>query len=206
MIFPAILPQNSGLAGSARLLWAELSTNRRAAWGVIAIAVLLAAYGLVGLRDATQRAEAAYQAEAVMMQRIAAIARERDWPQRESASAALRASLQQRLWTADSEGLAQANLQAWISGIGREVGLPMFDIRITAAKLANMPPDLREITATISAQPSEPALIALLERLARAPHLTTVSRLHVREQPGPMLELVLVGYARITGAGQSAPE
>ena len=60
-----------------------------------------------------------------------------------------------------------------------------------------MPPDLRQITATITAQPSEAALIALLEHVERAPHLIVIDRLNVKQQPGPFLEMVLIGYARI---------
>ena len=112
------------------------------------------------------------------------------------------ANLRQQLWTADSEGLAQADLQSWIGTIGREVGLPIFDVRTEAAKISNAAPDLRQVTATVTAQPSEAAVIALLERLARPPHLTVVSRFHVRQQSGPMLEMVLTGYARIVASPQ----
>ena len=63
--------------------------------------------------------------------------------------------------------------------------------------MMSLPPDLRQITATITAQPSEAVLIALLERIEQAPHLIVVDRLNVRQQPDPSLEMVLVAYARI---------
>jgi hypothetical protein len=69
---------------------------------------------------------------------------------------------------------------------------------------------MRQITATITAQPSETALIALLARIDKAPHLGVIDRLNVRQLPGPMLEMVLVSYARIGAkaetAGQGASE
>jgi hypothetical protein len=197
MMTRAILPKRPGLAEAGRQLWSELRSNRRAGLGLVVIAALAAAYGIVLLRGATAREAAAYHAQAQMLQRIAAIAAEHDWPQRAAQSTALLTGLQQRLWVADSEGLAQADLQAWIARVGREVGLPMLDIRVEAAKLPGLPADLRQITATVTAQPSETAVIALLEQLEAAPHLTVVSRLHLRQQPSPMLELVLLGYARI---------
>jgi len=202
MTIAEILAKQPRLAVPAAQLLAELRTNRRAALGLLAIAALIAVYGFMLLRGATERATEAYRTEAAMLQRIAAVAQEKDWPQRATQSGALLANLRQQLWTADSEGLAQADLQSWISTVGREIGMPIFDIRTEAAKLPNAPPDLWQITATITAQPSEPAVIALLERLARPPHLTVVSRFHVRQQSGPMLELVLTGYARIAGAAQ----
>ena len=71
------------------------------------------------------------------------------------------------------------------------------DVRIELATPKSLPPDLRQITATITAQPSEAALIALLERVERAPHLIVVDRLNVKQQPGPYLDMVLISYARI---------
>jgi hypothetical protein len=206
MTIPTTLPKGSAPGDAARGWWNEVRANRRAQLGLILITVLIAGYGLSLLRGATIRSEASYQRDAQKLARLVATEAERDWPQRAKASAALRSDLDQRLWTAESEGVAQANLQALIASVGREIGLPMFDIRIEAAKLKNLPPELRQITATITAQPSETAVIALLERLDRAPHLTVVARLHIHEQPNPMLELVLVGYARITGAEPGSPK
>jgi hypothetical protein len=200
MTIPAFLSKGSEPAGPVRGLWHELRGNRRAQIGLVAIAVLVAGYGWIELRGAAARVEAGYRHQAETLAHIAAIAQERDWPERAKASAALLAALDQRLWVAESEGLAQANLQAWISTIGREIGLPVFDIRIEATKLKDLPPDLRQITATITAQPAEAAVVTLLEQLQQAPHLTIVGRLHLRQQPSPMLELVIIGYARITGA------
>jgi hypothetical protein len=199
MTISAFLAKRPGLANSIRPLWQELRSNRRAALGVAAIAVLLAGSGVVALRAATERSEANYRDQAAMLRRIDAIAHEGDWHQRATVSAALRKRLVGTLWQAESEGLAQANLQDWISGVGRAIEMPMLDVRVESTKAKDLPADMRQMTATITAQPSEMAVIDLLARLEQAPHLTVVTRLHVRQQPGPMLELVLVGYARITG-------
>jgi hypothetical protein len=197
MMTPTALSKHSGLAGVARSLWAESATNWRAGIGLIAIGALLGIYGLVALHRATTAQISVYTQNYAQLERIVAVAREHEWPQRAEDSAKLRQALESRLWTAESEGVAQADLQAWISGVGHEIGMPMFDIRVESAKPKELPADLRQITATITAQPSEAAVVALLERIVQAPHLTVISRLHVRQQPGPLLELVLVGYARI---------
>ena len=52
--------------------------------------------------------------------------------------------------------------RARISGLGREIGMPMFDIRTESAKPPDLPSNLRQLTATITAQPTEAALVALL--------------------------------------------
>jgi hypothetical protein len=202
MTITTILSKESGPLGSVRTLWAELGTNRRAQAGLLIVGILLAGYGLVALHGASARLAAGYDRDYARLQRIAGIAQEREWPERAAASASLLTAFEQRLWAAESAGVAQANLQGWISGVGREIGMPMFDIRVQTAKPKGLPPDLLQITATITGQPSETAVIALLERIEQAPHLTVVSRLHVRQQPDPLLELVLVAYARIGPSGQ----
>ena len=104
--------------------------------------------------------------------------------------------------------MARADLQDWVTGAARDIGLPNLQVRIELATPKALPSDLRQITATLTAQPSEAVLIALLERIERAPHLIVVDRLNVRQQPDPALEMVLVAYARIgakTAGKQGSP-
>jgi hypothetical protein len=197
MTLPEIIAKRWRLVELASLWRSELKTNRRAAAGLLIIILLVAGYGLFVLRDATTAKRVAYDRQLVLLQRIAAIAQQRDWPQRADASAAVRAALENRLWVAESDGVARADIQDWVTGIARDIGLPALDVRIELAAPKSLPPDLRQITTTITAQPSEAALIALLERIDRAPHLVVVDRLNVKQQPGPFLEMVLIGYARI---------
>jgi hypothetical protein len=195
-----ISARRSAVVGSVLGFWAELQTNRRAAAGLLLIAALVAGYGMLSLDDATARLRSFGSREHLRLQRIVEIGQERDWPERVTASARRRQALEARPWAAESEGVARADIQDWISGIGREVGLPMLDIRIELTKPAALPPGLRQITATITAQPVEEAVTAMLDRIERAPHLIVVDRLNLKQQPAPFLEMVLVSYARISDA------
>jgi hypothetical protein len=192
------------LAGPAAGLWAELRSNRRAIAGLLLIAGLLAAYGVVALHDAATAARTVYRRDVSNLARIIAIGGERDWPARAQASSGMRAQLEARLWAAESEGVARADIQDWISSVGRDVGLQTLDVRIELTKPAELPGDLRRISATITGRPAETALTALLARIETAPHLVVIDRLNVKQMPSPMLEMVLVGYARIR-AGRAAP-
>jgi len=205
----AILAERSGAVGIAFGWWAELQANRRAVAGLFLILVILAGDGVFLLRDAIEDKRAAYGHQLVGLQRIAAIAQEHDWPQRDAASAQARAQLEDRLWTADSDGIARADLQEWVTSVGREIGLSTLEVRIEAATPKSLPPDLRQITATITTQPTEAALIALLDRIERAPHVIVVDRLSVKQQPAPLLEMALTAYARIgrkTGSKPTPPQ
>ncbi len=197
------LAERTGAIGVIGRWVAELRTNRRAVAGLLVIALLVVGDGLLLLRDASVRLRAAYGRELVRLDRIAEVGQERDWPQRAAAAAAVRAGLEGRLWTAESDGIARADLQDWVTRMARDVGLSTLEVRIELATPKSLPPDLRQITATITAQPSEAALIALLEQIERAPHQLVVDRLNVKQQPAPYLEMVLICYARI-GPGIAA--
>jgi hypothetical protein len=193
------------LAAPATALWAELKSNRRAVAGLLLIAALLAGYGVVALEDAAGVARTTYSHELANLARVIAVGRELDWPAHAEESTAARKRFEARLWTAESEGVARADIQDWIGVVCREVGLQTLDVRIDLSKPADLPADLRRITATIAARPAEKALVALLERIDRSPRLLVIDRLNVRQAPDPMLEMVLVGYARIGAAGRNSP-
>jgi hypothetical protein len=205
MTMLATFARRSAAVGLAFTWWNELRGNRRAALGLMAVLALIAAFGILSLRDATERMRLRYAQELQHLQRVAAVAEERDWPQREAASARLRQTLEARLWTAESDGIARADIQDWISGVGREIGLPLLDIRLELTKPTGLPADMRQITATITARPAEPAVIALLDHVARAPHLIAVDRLNLKQEPEPYLEMVLVGYAKILPGTAARP-
>jgi len=201
-----LFAKRSALVGPILGIWAELRTNRRAVLGLLAIVTIVVGYGLVWLNDAAARLRLEEGRERLRLQRVVEIARETEWPERVDASQQAREALEARLWTAPSEGVARADIQDWISGIGREVGLPNLDIRIELTKPPALPADLRQITATIAAQPLEAAVVAMLDRIERSPHLVVVDRLNLKQQPGPYLEMALIGYARIGAARDNAAD
>ena len=208
MTLLASLAERSGALGVARRSWSELRNNRRTMAGLIIIVTIIAADGLFLLHGATAVLRDTYRRDHVRLERVVAIEREHDWPQRATASAALLAHLEDRLWTAESEGIARADLQDWLTGVARDIGLATLDVRIALSTAKSLPPDMRQITATITTQPAETALIALLARIEQAPHLLVVERLDVRQQPSPSLEMVLTAYARIghkTAPGPMTP-
>jgi len=192
-----LLAKRPGLAGLAGGLIGELRTNRRAFLGFLAIAVLVGGYCLMLLGDAGDALRASYIRASLRLQRVEASSSEKDWPARAAASAAMRQSLEKRLWPADSEGVARANLQDWVTTAGRDAGLDKLRVTVELARPKGLPPDLRQVIATIGAPETDTTLTRFLDRIARDPHLLVIDRLHVQEHPVALLEMTLFAYARL---------
>src|SRR5260370_40964944 len=109
----ATLAERSGAIGVVLGWWSELRANRRAMVGLLVIVGLVVGDGFFLLRDATARMRANYDRELVRLQRVAAVAQERDWPQRAAASAEIRATLEGRPWGAERAGIAPPAPAAW---------------------------------------------------------------------------------------------
>lgn len=198
-----LLAKRAGLSGLAGGVLGELRTNRRAFLGFLTIAVLAGGYGLMLLSDAGDALRASYIRANLRLQRIEASGNEKDWPARAAASAAMRQSLEKRLWPADSEGVARANLQDWVTTAGREAGLDKLRVTVELTRPKGLAPDLRQVIATIGAPQTDTALTRFLDRITRDPHLLVVDRLHVQEHPVASLEMTLLAYARLVEPGGS---
>jgi hypothetical protein len=198
------LGKQGTVAGVAAQLMGELRRNKRALFGVLLIVALVAGYGLLILDDMVTAQRAEYLELGRQIDRLAAIAREKDWPTRAAASAGMRRTFEQRLWLADSEGVARADLQDWVTNAAHAVGLERLQVTVDLTHPKDLPPDLREVTAKLTGAQSEAALEGLLQHVASDPHLIVVERLHAQQHPLPLLEMTLATWAKITGPPAAA--
>jgi hypothetical protein len=186
----------AALVGRVR---AELKTNRRAAAGLLALGCLIAGYGLLSLDEAITAQQAGYTDAVHRMERVIASGQEKDWPARAETSATIRKSLEARLWRGESEGMARANLQDWVTNNARSAGLERTQIQIELTKPAGMPAEFRQLTATITGLQTEASLLAFLNLIKREPHLLVVDHLVVRQLPLASIEIKLVAYMVLAG-------
>jgi hypothetical protein len=200
MVGPAPSPPPAALAIWGRSLLAEARSNRRAALGLAVAGLLLAAVGAGRLDDAVDAMRRSYLQQAQLLQRLAAAGG--DWKDRAAASSATRRALEGRLWSAESEGVAGANLADWVSRAAHASGLTELQVKVELAALKDLPANRRQLTATITALQTEPAMIAFLEQIEQEPRLLVVERLHVVEQPLPRLEMTLLAQAELASPGR----
>ena len=191
-------------AGAIAEFAGELRRNKRAMVGIGAIVALVAGYGLLLLDDSVAASRAAYLDAGRRLDRVAAVAHEKDWPKRAADSSALRKSLEGRLWPADSEGVARANLQDWVTNAAHAVGLERLQVTIESTHPKDLPEDVREVGAKLTAVQSESSLETFLARIAADPHMIVVERLHAQQHPLPLLDMTLTTWARLVGPGARA--
>lgn len=202
----SFLTKRGRLVGSARGFLREIKTNRRAAAGLLAIVVLTGGYGLLVVDDAVGATRTSVVQAALRLRRIAGDAEEGEWPARAKASRELREALEARLWPAESEGMAQANLQDWVIAAGRDSGLDKLRVKVEMARPKGLPPGLYQLIATIGAIQTESALTGFLARIEQEKRLLVVDRLHVRERPARSMEMTLMAYAKLAGRGSEVPK
>jgi hypothetical protein len=206
MTVPAsFLVRREALSALAARVLAELKGNRRAVLGLLAIAVLAGGYGLLLLGDAIDGLRGSYAEARLHLDRTVSAGTRTDWLARARTSTTARAAFENRLWPADSDGVARADLQDWITAAGHEAGVERLRVALELRRPGGLAPDIREVVATIAALQTEPALMRFLERIESAPHLLAVERLHVRQLPVASLDMTLISYARIVRAPGSTP-
>jgi Type II secretion system (T2SS), protein M subtype b len=189
--------------GSAARLWAQLGTNRRAAAGLIVIMVLLAIYGLFVMSDHISATRGDYRQQIAQTRRSLAISANKQWPARARESARLRDALERQMWRFESEGVALANLQDWITAAAREAGLTKTQVRIDVARPKDLGTGVVQFSATIAASQTGEALQKFLAKIERDPHVFAVQELHVQIRPA-VLTMNLVTYAIIRGPSGAA--
>jgi hypothetical protein len=118
------------------------------------------------------------------------------WRQRRAESDLLRVQAEGRLWEAESDGLAQANFQAWILEQANNAGMGQLDIRTSINSNANNPLKLRQLTAQVTGRFEANGLFALLRSIAGYDRLLVVNRLEVQTVPFAHFEMLLGTFLR----------
>jgi hypothetical protein len=163
---------------------------------LVALAFTLAVGGLAvldGIDTKLRRMLAEWQAQ---LGAIEHLSDSDTWRQRRAETDLLRVQAEGRLWEAESDGLAQANFQAWILEQATHAGMGQLDIRTSINSNANNPLKLRQLTAQVTGRFEANGLLALLRSIASYDRLLVVNRLEVQTVPFPHFEMLLGTFLR----------
>jgi hypothetical protein len=172
----------------------EAKANPRVLIGLAAILLLLWSYGLIAIHDAVATSERRLLDAQTEIRRVTQIAGETGWDQRAQEANALKERLLARLWSADTEGQAQADFQEAVARAARDSGLGRPQIRVDRDPTQNQTLGVRVINASVSADFAPEPLSAFLIKLAELDRTIQVRTLRTTRQPLARLDVLVTTY------------
>ena len=132
---------------------AEFDTNARLRGGVWVIAAVLLFYLALVQSERVTVAYDSYEADESRLARAEALLERQDWPQLLTAERTANQALQKAFWQAETQGLAQARLQAALANIAGV--LELRDVRIQPGLTQPVPdvPGVWRVQAPVQRQP-----------------------------------------------------
>jgi len=170
----------------------ETKANPRVQIGLAAILLLIWGYGLISLFESVDAAGQRLADAELEIRRVSGLAGEPEWDARLIEAEALKARLLKRLWTAETEGQAQADLQEALSRVARESGFGRPQIRVDRDPAPVL--GMRGLGVTISGDFALQPLSAFLVKLAATDRILQVRSLRIVRQPLARVDMTMVTY------------
>jgi len=183
-------------AAPLQQLLAEWQRNRRLRLGGMAILAILGLQLVVQLSEARSALIEQYDRDARLLSRFEEASREGAWPERALAAEAAAQAMRATLPPASSEGLAQAELQAWLGDLAVFAGIGNPSVRVEPALAVDGQPELWQVLARLEGDMSESQAALLMRTLADARPWYQTERLQLEGGATPRVSLVLRGYFR----------
>ena len=184
---------------------AELAGNPRLRWGVWLILVTLLVYGILVQSDRLAAARADYAGESERLVRAEALLRQRDWPERLAAEREAHRRIRTTFWQAETEGLAQAKLQAALNEVIADLGLRKPRIRSGASQPLPDLPEVWRVQTRLDAAYPPGVELRLLHALATYPKKLVVERLDLvrrkRRNDSRLMLIVSAYFVGVTAEG-----
>ena len=190
----------NALAGAFARLRAELAANARLRAGAWAVAAILAVYGLLVQSDRVDAAYTTYIGDADRLARAQDLLTRDDLPALLEAERERGATLTERFWNAETQGLAQAQLQAAVSGIVGELAFRSPRIQSGAILQVDYAPGLWRVQAQFTGIYEPGSELLAMHAIATHPQKIVVDRLDLRRRDRRMTLLVSAWFVGIRDA------
>lgn len=185
----AFLGQWEAIAG-------EWRTNPRLRLGAALAGLIVAGYGVVVLSDQEPLLRAEYRRLRQQLTVAESVAAQNYWGERREAAKALRVQWESRLWSSSSRGLAQADVQTWLSAQIKAVRLDEARMQVEQPHEVEDQPELWQVTARVDGPFAVDGVLSLLRAIETHERLTVVEQWEVRGDRQPRFQLVLTAYFR----------
>lgn len=185
------------LRRALRPVAAEFAGNARLRWGVWLILATLLVYCILVQSDRLAAARADYAGESERLARAEALIRQRDWPERLAAERENHRQIRSTFWQAETEGVAQAKLQAVLTEVVEDLRLRKPRLRSgTSQPLPNLP-EVWRVQTRLDAAYRPGVELRLLHALATHPKKLVVDRLDLvrrKRRNDSRMSLILSAY------------
>ncbi len=171
----------------------ELADNSRLRLGAWIIVGLLVLFGLLVQADRLTAVHDDYIAGTVKLERAKATLARTDWAQLLGAERETHRELAERFWQADTEGLAQAQLEAALSRIIQDLGFRNVRIRSGLSESAANLPSVWRVQTQLNGEYREGGERRLIHAIATHPKKLVVDQLELRRS-NSRVTLVLSAY------------
>ena len=183
-----LAPLVAEVAGNARL--------RRGVWLILGIVLF---YCILAQSDRVAAVHAEYAAEAGRLAKARILLQRQDWPELLEAERDTHRALTAAFWQAETEGLAQAKLQAALSGMFE--GIELHNPRIRSGVSQPVPdlPGIWRVQSRLDAAYRPGVELQALHAMATHPKKLVVDRLDLRRRKGQDSRLALILSAYFVG-------
>ena len=181
----------------------EWRQNRRLRLGALVVVLIVGAHAALTLFDQRQAIAEEYRRDAELLSRLDEASREKAWPSRARAAGAMLKAVRTSVPPVANDGLAQAELQAWLGERAAAAGL--LEARVRVEDTVSVPDheDLWQVLARLDAAVPDGQLPVFLRALADALPWVQIERLEITEAKPTRLGVVVRAYYRKATAAEA---
>ena len=165
--------------GSLTHIKQEWQGNQRLRFGGWLIFAILLIYCLVLLSDKVKSVEGESRDFYSRLEKLQVLTRQSEWPARAQAARSVRVQMESRLFTAESRGLAQANIQTWLDGWVKKIQLAKVRVQVEQARSVSGHQGVLQVTATVDGRFERDKVVELIKSIEIADHLMVIEQFDV---------------------------
>jgi hypothetical protein len=156
--------------------WQENQRLRLGGWLILSI---LLVYSLLFLSDKMKSVEAESLDLYSRLEKLQSLTSQSEWPARAQAARSVRVQLESQLFTAESRGLAQANIQTWLDGRIKNLKLAKTRVQVEQARSVSSHQGLLQVTATVDGRFERGKVVELIKSIEVADHLMVIEQFDI---------------------------
>jgi len=178
----------------------EWRSNRRLRLGALAILLILGTHFVLVLSDARRTREMQYARDAELLGRLEEASGESAWPKRAKDAEQALDGLRRSMPASRSDGLAQAEMQAWLTDLAAYAGVASPSVRVENSIAVPGQPGMWQVLARLDGVASTASLPVLARALALSRPWVRTEHLEMATGNSPRVAVIVRGYYRAADA------